>query len=116
MAELKAIVGLSRGRVAYFDPKSNIMVDLAHPVAHVYEGTDVSELKKALGGSIYLVHGSLSDEPVIEEVKAEPVVEVVAEVKEEQSANTEVAEKVEEPKTEEVVAEKPAAKKRTTKK
>ena len=107
MANVKAIIGLTRGRVAYFEPKSNIMLGLANPLAHVYEGTDVSELRKALGGSIYLVSGSLVDEPVVEEAKAEPIIEevkaepaaeVISEVKEEQPAKAEVAEeKIEEP-------------------
>lgn len=68
MADYRAIVGLSRGRVAYFDPKSNIMLDLARPTAFVYDRMNVEDLRKAIGGSIYLVDGSLSDlasEPVL---------------------------------------------------
>lgn len=115
MADVKAIIGLTRGRVAYFEPKSNIMIDLSNPIAYVYDGTDVSELRKAIGGSIYLIQGTLADEPKVEAKAAAKVESVV----EEQTAKTEVAEvKAEEVvnKTEEVVAEKPATKKKTTKK
>ena len=76
---VKAVVGLSRGRVAFFDPLSNVLLDLARPTAYVYEGTNTKDLISHLGGAIYVVSGSLFDEvkEEVPEVKAEPKVEKI---------------------------------------
>lgn len=54
-----ATIGLARGYMAFFDPISKIMLDYARPHAQIYEGTDVTGIKKALGNTIVLLSGSL---------------------------------------------------------
>ena len=83
-SNVKAVIGLSRGRVAFFEPLSNVMMDLGNPVGYIYEGTNTSELKSALGGAIYMISGDLNDTPIASDttvIKTEKIPEVKKETK-----------------------------------
>lgn len=103
--KVKAVIGLARGYMAFFDPVSRIMLDYSRPTAHIYEDTDVSGLKKALNNTIVLLSGSLDELPeaTVEAVVEEPKVteevqnvDVVEDKEENEVAVEEVAEDVKE--------------------
>lgn len=109
-----AKIKISAGNPGWYDPLTNIHLTITRPSAFVYEGQNVSNVKKAVAHKlVYVVEGDL-DVVAKEQPIAEPVREVIK-----KSTNTEKAEKiekVEEVKVEEnepVVEEKP---KKTTKK
>jgi hypothetical protein len=110
MGKIIAVVGLSKGYYAYYDEISRISIDLTRPSAPVYAGTDVSGLKRAIGNTLYLISGSLTEEP-----KAEVKVEAKAAEVKEPEAKPEVKVEVEavkdEEKSEDVVAAAVADKK-----
>lgn len=97
-----ATVGLSRGYTAFYDPKTHIILDLARPIAPVYEGYDVSNLKKALGNTIYLVSGSLSvqeepaQKPLNIQVEQEQVIDEEVKIEHDNITTENINEEVEE--------------------
>ena len=106
-----AKIKISAGNPGWYDPLTNIHLTITRPSAFVYEGQNVSNVKKAVAHKlVYVIEGDL-DVVAKEQPVAEPVREVIK-----KSTKTEKTEKVEEVKVEEnesVVEEKP---KKTTKK
>ena len=140
-----AVIALAPGEIGYYDDYSRIYLSNENPKAVIYAGTNLFQIRKSIAsGRLRLVQGSLSGEadakntktvevkpvitpePVKEEVKAEPIVEVPKEEKkvepiaetpaeipaEEAVEQTEVAETVE---TVEETEPAPKAKRRTKK-
>ena len=110
MAKIK----ISAGNPGWYDPLTNIHLTITRPFAFIYEGQNVSNVKKAVAHKlVYVVEGDL-DVVAKEQPVAEPVREVIK--KSTKTEKAEISEKVEEVKVEEnepVVEEKP---KKTTKK
>lgn len=140
-----AVIALAPGEIGYYDDYSRIYLSNESPKAVIYAGTNLFQIRKSIAsGRLRLVQGSLSGEadvkntktvevkpvitpePVKEEVKAEPIVEVPKEEKkvepiaetptevptEEAVEQTEVAETIE---TVEETEPAPKAKRRTKK-
>lgn len=140
-----AVIALAPGEIGYYDDYSRIYLNNENPKAVIYAGTNLFQIRKSIAsGRLRLVQGSLSGEadakntktvevkpvitpePVKEEVKAEPIVEVPKEEKkvepiaetptevptEEAVEQTEVAETIE---TVEETEPAPKAKRRTKK-
>lgn len=109
-----AKIKISAGNPGWYDPLTNIHLTITRPSAFVYEGQNVSNVKKAVAHKlVYVVEGDL-DVVAKEQPVAEPVREVIK--KSTKIEKAEKIEKVEEVKVEEnepVVEEKP---KKTTKK
>lgn len=109
-----AKIKISAGNPGWYDPLTNIHLTITRPSAFVYEGQNVSNVKKAVAHKlVYVVEGDL-DVVAKEQPVAEPVREVIK--KSTKTEKAEKIEKVEEVKVEEnepVVEEKP---KKTTKK
>lgn len=109
-----AKIKISAGNPGWYDPLTNIHLTITRPSAFVYEGQNVSNVKKAVAHKlVYVVEGDL-DVVAKEQLVAEPVREVIK--KSTKTEKAEKIEKVEEVKVEEnepVVEEKP---KKTTKK
>lgn len=109
-----AKIKISAGNPGWYDPLTNIHLTITRPSAFVYEGQNVSNVKKAVAHKlVYVVEGDL-DVVAKEQPVAEPVREVIK--KSTKTEKAEISEKVEEVKVEEnepVVEEKP---KKTTKK
>ena len=109
-----AKIKISAGNPGWYDPLTNIHLTITRPSAFVYEGQNVSNVKKAVAHKlVYVIEGDLD---VV--AKEQPVAESVREVikKSTKTEKAEKIEKVEEVKVEEnepVVEEKP---KKTTKK
>lgn len=109
-----AKIKISAGNPGWYDPLTNIHLTITRPSAFVYEGQNVSNVKKAVAHKlVYVIEGDL--DVVAKELPiAEPVREVIK--KSTKTEKAEKIEKVEEVKVEEnepVVEEKP---KKTTKK
>ena len=136
-----AKIRINAGNPGWYDSLTNIHLTITRPEALVYEGSNTTNIKKAVSfGLVHVTEGSLDEESVktVEtksvkeevvrevapqvEVKTEEVVtETVEEVKEaiveetkEEVVIEESTEEIEQ--TEEVVEEKPKAKKTTKKK
>ena len=140
-----AVIALAPGEIGYYDDYSRIYLSNESPKAVIYAGTNLYQIRKSIAsGRLRLVQGSLSGEadanntktvevkpvitpePVKEEVKAEPIVEIPKEEKkvepiaetpaevptEEAVEQTEVAETIE---TVEETEPAPKAKRRTKK-
>ena len=140
-----AVIALAPGEIGYYDDYSRIYLNNENPKAVIYAGTNLFQIRKSIAsGRLRLVQGSLSGEadakntktvevkpvitpePVKEEVKAEPIVEIPKEEKkvepiaetpaevptEEAVEQTEVAETIE---TVEETEPAPKAKRRTKK-
>lgn len=109
-----AKIKISAGNPGWYDPLTNIHLTITRPSAFVYEGQNVSNVKKAVAHKlVYVVEGDL-DVVAKEQPVAEPVREVIK--KSTKTEKAEISKKVEEVKVEEnepVVEEKP---KKTTKK
>lgn len=109
-----AKIKISAGNPGWYDPLTNIHLTITRPFAFIYEGQNVSNVKKAVAHKlVYVVEGDL-DVVAKEQPVAEPVREVIK--KSTKTEKAEISEKVEEVKVEEnepVVEEKP---KKTTKK
>ena len=129
-----AKIRINAGNPGWYDSLTNIHLTITRPEALVYEGSNTTNIKRAVSfGLVHVTEGSLDEEVKIEtiavkkevvrevapqvEVKTEEVATeetVVEEVKEE---TTETVEAVEETKeVEEAKEEKPKAKKTTKKK
>jgi hypothetical protein len=119
MRTVLAKVKLATGNVGWFDPLTNIHLTIQRPIADVYEGMNLTNLKKGVAyKTIMVVDGSLAEPSVTptNEIASVPekVVEVAVEIKEE---IVEVQEEVIEeaaPVVEEVVEVQP--KKKATRK
>lgn len=109
-----AKIKISAGNPGWYDPLTNIHLTITRPSAFVYEGQNVSNVKKAVAHKlVHVIEGDL-DVVAKEQPVAEPVREVIK--KSTKTEKAEKIEKVEEVKVEEnepVVEEKP---KKTTKK
>lgn len=125
-----AKIRINAGNPGWYDPLTNIHLTITRPEALVYEGSNTTNIKRAVSfGLVHITEGSLNEEVKVEakavkkevvrevapqvEVKTEEVaVEEVIPTEEEKAQEvTEVAEKIAE-----VVEEKPKAKKTTTRK
>lgn len=132
-----AKIRINAGNPGWYDSLTNIHLTITRPEALVYEGSNTTNIKRAVSfGLVHVTEGSLDEEVKIEtiavkkevvrevapqvEVKTEEVVteEVKpVEVQEEKAQAEEVqAEETQEVAKEEVVEEKPKAKKTTKKK
>ena len=130
-----AKIRINAGNPGWYDSLTNIHLTITRPVALVYEGSNTTNIKRAVSfGLVHVTEGSLEEEVKVEESKpvAKQVVREVApqvEVKTEEVATeetvveevkeetTETVETVEETKeVEEAKEEKPKAKKTTKKK
>lgn len=127
-----AKIRINAGNPGWYDSLTNIHLTITRPEALVYEGSNTTNIKKAVSfGLVHVTEGSLDEESVktveTKSVKEEVVREVApqVEVKTEEVV-TETVEEVKETiveesteeieQTEEVVEEKPKAKKTTKKK
>lgn len=125
-----AKIRINAGNPGWYDPLTNIHLTITRPEALVYEGSNTTNIKRAVSfGLVHITEGSLNEEVKVEakavkkevvrevapqvEVKTEEVaVEEVIPTEEEKAQEvTEVAEEIAE-----VVEEKPKAKKTTTRK
>ena len=125
-----AKIRINAGNPGWYDPLTNIHLTITRPEALVYEGSNTTNIKRAISfGLVHITEGSLNEEVKVEakavkkevvrevapqvEVKTEEVaVEEVIPTEEEKAQEvTEVAEEIAE-----VVEEKPKAKKTTTRK
>ena len=130
-----AKIRINAGNPGWYDSLTNIHLTITRPEALVYEGSNTTNIKRAVSfGLVHVTEGSLEEEVKVEESKpvAKQVVREVApqvEVKTEEVATeetvveevkeetTETVEAVEETKeVEEAKEEKPKAKKTTKKK
>ena len=130
-----AKIRINAGNPGWYDSLTNIHLTITRPEALVYEGSNTTNIKRAVSfGLVHVTEGSLEEEVKVEESKpvAKQVVREVApqvEVKTEEVATeetveeefkeetTETVETVEETKeVEEAKEEKPKAKKTTKKK
>ena len=130
-----AKIRINAGNPGWYDSLTNIHLTITRPEALVYEGSNTTNIKRAVSfGLVHVTEGSLEEEVKVEESKpvAKQVVREVApqvEVKTEEVATeetvveevkeetTETVETVEETKeVEEAQEEKPKAKKTTKKK
>ena len=130
-----AKIRINAGNPGWYDSLTNIHLTITRPEALVYEGSNTTNIKRAVSfGLVHVTEGSLEEEVKVEESKpvAKQVVREVApqvEVKTEELATeetvveevkeetTETVETVEETKeVEEAKEEKPKAKKTTKKK
>lgn len=121
---------IAAGNPGWYDPLTNIHLTITRPEAFVYEGSNTTNIKKGVAHRlIYVVEGSLATEEVVVEQPQETVavkeeVREVApqvEIKTEEVATEEIVQVEEtveavEEVAEEVVEEKPKAKKTTTRK
>jgi hypothetical protein len=129
-----AKIRINAGNPGWYDSLTNIHLTITRPEALVYEGSNTTNIKRAVSfGLVHVTEGSLEEEVKVEESKpvAKQVVREVApqvEVKTEEVATeetvveevkeetTETVETVEETKeVEEAKEEKPKAKKTTKK-
>ena len=125
-----AKIRINAGNPGWYDPLTNIHLTITRPEALVYEGSNTTNIKRAVGfGLVHITEGSLNEEVKVEakavkkevvrevapqvEVKTEEVAieEVIPTEEEKAQEVTEVAEEIAE-----VVEEKPKAKKTTTRK
>lgn len=126
-----AKIRINAGNPGWYDSLTNIHLTITRPEALVYEGSNTTNIKRAVSfGLVHVTEGSLDEEVKIETiaVKKEVVREVApqVEVKTEEVVTEEVkpvevqeevqAEETQEVAKEEVVEEKPKAKKTTKKK
>ena len=130
-----AKIRINAGNPGWYDSLTNIPLTITRPEALVYEGSNTTNIKRAVSfGLVHVTEGSLEEEVKVEESKpvAKQVVREVApqvEVKTEEVATeetvveevkeetTETVETVEETKeVEEAKEEKPKAKKTSKKK
>ena len=122
-----AKIRINAGNPGWYDSLTNIHLTITRPEALVYEGSNTTNIKKAVSfGLVHVTEGSLDEESVktveTKSVKEEIVREVApqVEVKTEEVVTETVEEVketiVEETKEEVVVEEKPKAKKTTKKK
>lgn len=104
-----AKIRISAGNPGWYDSLTNIHLTIARPTAFVYEGQNVTNVKKAIKFKIVqLIEGELEPATVIPTVE-EPVVEnKVEDVREVIDTPVEEDKKVEEPVAEEVKEEVPA--------
>ena len=118
---------ISAGNPGWYDPLTNIHLTIARPEAYVYEGSNVTNIKRGVAYKlINVIEGSLNEvnkieneevrevapqEPIKEETKIEEPIEEVIEDKPVEEAIEEATET-----TEEVVEEKPKKKTTTRKK
>lgn len=125
-----AKIRINAGNPGWYDPLTNIHLTITRPEALVYEGSNTTNIKRAVSfGLVHITEGSLNEEVKVEakavkkevvrevapqvEVKTEEVAieEVIPTEEEKAQEVTEVAEEIAE-----VVEEKPKAKKTTTRK
>ena len=117
-----AKIRINAGNPGWYDPLTNIHLTITRPEALVYEGSNTTNIKRAVSfGLVHITEGSLEEEVKVEQkqaVKKEVVREVApqVEVKTEEIATEEIVEEAKEVVAEEVVEEKPKAKKTATKK
>lgn len=127
-----AKIRINAGNPGWYDSLTNIHLTITRPEALVYEGSNTTNIKRAVSfGLVHVTEGSLDEEVKIETiaVKKEVVREVApqVEVKTEEVVTEEVkpaevqeekvqTEETQEVAKEEVVEEKPKAKKTTKKK
>lgn len=127
-----AKIRINAGNPGWYDSLTNIHLTITRPEALVYEGSNTTNIKRAVSfGLVHVTEGSLDEEVKVETiaVKKEVVREVApqVEVKTEEVVTEEVkpaevqeekvqAEETQEVAKEEVVEEKPKAKKTTKKK
>lgn len=117
-----AKIRINAGNPGWYDPLTNIHLTITRPEALVYEGSNTTNIKRAVSfGLVHITEGSLEEEVKVEQkqaVKKEVVREVApqVEVKTEEVATEEIVEEAKEVVAEEVVEEKPKAKKTATKK
>ena len=123
MRKVIATIRLERGQTGYYDKLTNIHLTLTNPIGYVYEGMNVSVLKRSVKAKrIGIVSGSL--EP-LKETKQQPiptpqqiveqqikVEEVIAPIVEENVVEEPIVEEVVE---EEVVEEQPKKKRKNKK-
>ena len=130
-----AKIRINAGNPGWYDSLTNIHLTITRPEALVYEGSNTTNIKRAVSfGLVHVTEGSLEEEVKVEESKpvakqvvreVAPQVEVkteevateetvVEEVKEETSETVETVEETKE--VEEAKEEKPKAKKTTKKK
>ena len=131
-----AKIRINAGNPGWYDSLTNIHLTITRPEALVYEGSNTTNIKRAVSfGLVHVTEGSLEEEVKVEESKpvakqvvreVAPQVEVKTEevateetvaVEEVQEETIETVETVEETKeVEEAKEEKPKAKKTTKKK
>lgn len=108
---------IAAGNPGWYDPLTNIHLTITKPEDFVYEGQNVSNIKKAIAHKLlYVVEGELNPikpEVIAPIIKKEKIVEEVREVVPEEPKQ--VVEEVEEIK-EEVVIEEEVAEKKPAKK
>jgi hypothetical protein len=130
-----AKIRINAGNPGWYDSLTNIHLTITRPEALVYEGSNTTNIKRAVSfGLVHVTEGSLEEEVKVEESKpvakqvvreVAPQVEVkteevateetvVEEVKEETAETVETVEETKE--VEEAKEEKPKAKKTTKKK
>ena len=119
-------IRLARGEVGFFDPLTNIHLNLSSPMVDIFKGMDVTNIRRSVqSGRLLLVAGSLEPaaksikketlqvkEPTKKEEtkKQEPVEESKPETKEEEIKEVpKEQEKEEKPKAKEEVAKKESA-------
>lgn len=121
MRKLIATIRLERGQTGYYDKLTNIHLTLTDPIGYVYEGMNVSVLKRSVKANrIKVISGSLEPLKEIDKKVIPTAEQVVAQqqvaVEQETSAIKEaIQEEVIEQPIEEVVEEQPKKKRKNKK-
>lgn len=114
MKEIIATIRLAGGQVGFYDKLTGIYLTQTQPVAHLYAGMNLNQIRKSLKSKrILLVSGSVDNSslPILNKIKEKDEIEIKAKKKEVDTTTEKVESKTvaEEAKVEATIAEKPKA-------